>query len=202
LYKNSIPAPDTIEFINAYGKSCKMFQLPKKINEPQKAHKKSSPSPPSLPKFLQTSSPEFPSRKSKKDSKGKTHEMTSVEKDKVLQQIIKISEEFKEENSLFKQTVKISDEEDKLIKKHINKASDNLHQVLKTPKLDKVINHALAYGDTWHPMPRFIDNEHKVDMLTARAFPPKSTASKLMALKDVKPIHPSVYKDTVVDTIG
>jgi hypothetical protein len=60
----------------------------------------------------------------------------------------------------------------------------------------------VAYGDTWHPMPRFIDNKHKVDLLTARAFPPKSTASKLMALKDVKPVHPSVYKDAVVDTIG
>jgi hypothetical protein len=201
LCKNSILPLDSIEFINAYGKVEKMYQLPKKTKNPQRVSKKSSLSPPSPPKFLWTSSPEFPSRKPKKDVKGKTCKLTSVEKDKVLEQIIKISEEFEEESSLFKQTVKISDEEDKLIKKHISKASDSLHHALKTLKLNKVINDALVYGNTWYPTPRFINNEHKVDMLTARAFPPKSTASKLMALKSVKPIHPQVYKDAVVDTI-
>jgi hypothetical protein len=197
LCKNSILPPDSIEFINAYGKVEKMYQLPKKTKSPPQVFKKSSPTPPSPPKFLQTSSSEFPSRKPKKDIKGKTCELTSVEKDKILKQIIKISEEFKEESSLFKQTIKISDEEDKLIKKHINKASDNLHRALETPKINKVINDALVYGDTWHPMPRYIDNKHKVDMLI-----PQSTASKLMTLKGVEPIYPQLYKDAVVDTVG
>jgi hypothetical protein len=197
LCKNSIPPPDSIEFINAYGKVEKMYQLPKKTKSSPRAFKKSSPTPPSPPKFLRTSSSEFPSRKPKKDIKGKTRKLTSVEKDKILKQIIKISEEFEEESSLFKQTIRISDEEDKLIKKHINKTSDNLHRALKTPKINKVINDALVYGDTWHPTPRYIDNKHKVDMLI-----PQSTASKLMALKGVEPIYPQLYKDAVVDTVG
>jgi hypothetical protein len=99
LYKNSIPAPDTIEFINTYGQVDKMYQLPKKTKAPQKAFKKSSPPPPSPPKPFWTSSSEFPSRKIKKDIKGKKCKMTSAEKDKVLQQIIKISEELEEENN-------------------------------------------------------------------------------------------------------
>jgi hypothetical protein len=72
LYKNSIPAPDTIEFINAYGQVDKMYQLPKKTKASQRASKKSSPPPPSPPKPFQTSSSEFPSRKTKKDIKGKS----------------------------------------------------------------------------------------------------------------------------------
>jgi hypothetical protein len=130
LCKNSIPPPDSIEFINTYGKVEKMYQLPKKSKSPPRVFKKSSPTPPSPPKFLRTSSSEFPSRKPKKDIKGKNRELTSVEKDNILKQIIKISEEFEEESSLFKQTIKISDEEDKLIKKHINKETCLYHNQL------------------------------------------------------------------------
>jgi hypothetical protein len=50
LCKNSIPPPDSIEFINAYGKVDKMYQLPKKTKSPPRVFKKSSPTPPSPPK--------------------------------------------------------------------------------------------------------------------------------------------------------
>jgi hypothetical protein len=178
LYKNSIPAPDTIEFINAYGQVDKMYQLPKKTKTPQRVSKKSSSPPPSPPKPFRTSSLEFPSRKTKKDIKGKKHEMTSAEKDKVLQQIIKLSEELEEENNLFKQTVKTSDEEDKLIKELINVMSENLCHATKTPKLDKAINQALV-GDTWYNPPKFINNNHPVDLVPAKALP-HSTKVKLL----------------------
>jgi hypothetical protein len=117
LCKNSIAPPDTIEFINAYGKVDKMYQLPKKTKTPQRVFRKSSPPPPSPPKPFRTSSLEFPSRHPKKDVKGKGRALTSAEKDKILGQIIKISEELEEENNLFKQTVKLSDEENEIISK-------------------------------------------------------------------------------------
>jgi hypothetical protein len=76
LSKNSIAPPDSIEFINAYGKVDKMYQLPKKTKTQPRVFRKSSPPPPSPPKPFQISSLEFPSRHIKKDVKGKGHALT------------------------------------------------------------------------------------------------------------------------------
>jgi hypothetical protein len=178
LCKNSIALPDTIEFINTYGKVDKMYQLPKKTKIPQRVFRKSSPPPPSPPKPFRTSSPEFPSRHTKKDVKGKRRALTSTEKDKILEQIIKISEELEEENNLFKQTVKLSDEENEIISKVIDTTSEDIRHVLNepkstTPKLDSVINQALT-SDTWFNPPRFINNNHPVDLVLAKALPSSS----------------------------
>jgi hypothetical protein len=203
LCKNSIAPPDTIEFINDYGKVDKMYQLPKKTKTPQRVFRKSSPPPPSPPKPFQTSSPEFPSRHPKKDVKGKGRALTSAEKDKILHQIIKISEELEEENNLFKQTVKLSDEENEIIKKVIESTSEDIRDVLKkpkstTPKLDSVINQALT-GDTWFNPPRFIDNNHSVDLVPAKALP---SSSNVKLLNKDKPIYKKLYVDSVIDTIN
>jgi hypothetical protein len=202
LCKNSIAPPDTIEFINAYGQVDKMYQLPKKTKTPKRVFRKSSQPPPSPPKPFWTSSPEFPSRNSKKDVKGKGCALTSAEKDKVLEQIIKISEELEEENNLFKQTVKVSDKENEIIRKVINTTSEDICHVLKKPKsktskLDSIIKQALV-GDTWFNPPRFIDNNHPVDLVPAKALP---SSSDIKLLNKDKPIYKKLYVDSVIDTI-
>jgi hypothetical protein len=109
--------------------------------------------------------------------------LTSAEKDKILNQIIKISEELEKENNLFKQTVKISDEENEIISRIIDTTTEDIHHVLKkpkssTPKLDTVINQALT-GDTWFTPPKFIDNNHPVDLIPAKALPSSSNVKLL-----------------------
>jgi hypothetical protein len=202
LCKNSIAPPDTIEFINAFGKVDKMYQLPKKTKTPQWVFKKSSLPPPSPPKPFRNSSLEFPSRHLKKDVKGKGRALTSAEKDKILRQIIKISEELEEENNLFKQTVKLSDEENEIIRKVIDTTSEDIRHVLKkpkptTPKLDSVFKQALT-GDTWFNPPRFINNNHSVDLVPAKALP---SSSNVKLLNKDKPIYKKSYVDSVINTI-
>jgi hypothetical protein len=203
LCKNSVAPPDTIEFINAYGKVDKMYQLPKKTKTPQRVSRKSSPPPPSPPKTFRTSSLEFPSRHPKKDVKGKGRALTSAEKDKILDQIIKISEELEKENNLFKQTVKISDEENEIISRIIDTMSEDIRHVIGKPKsstlkLDTVINQALN-NDTWFTPQKFIDNNHPVDLVQAKALP---SSSNVKLLNKDKPIYRKLYVDSVIDTIN
>ena len=105
--------------------------------------------------------------------KAKGRAMTSAEEDKLLQDMVKISEKH-EEDDLFEQKVSISDQEHQII----NNALKDIIRVFKpkpepTPKLDKVIDQALV-GDTWYNPPRFVDNNHPVEMVPAKALPNSS----------------------------
>ena len=69
----SVPPPDTIEFINAYGSVDKMIRLPpKQTNVPKRTYKKSAPSPSLPPKCPWQSSSEFPIRDRKGKGKAKS----------------------------------------------------------------------------------------------------------------------------------
>jgi hypothetical protein len=103
-----------------------------------------------------------------------------------------------EEDKLFKEIVKISDEEDRQIKKLIKQTAEDICTVFKTPKLDKEIKQGIV-GDVWYQPPRFINNNHAVDLVTARALP---SSSKIKLLNKQNPIHKKLYVDDIVSTIG
>jgi hypothetical protein len=71
--KCSVNPPEFIELIDALGNVDKMYRLPNRKDAPVTSPKKRSPAPPSPPKFVPSSSSEFPTRKDK--GKGKAREI-------------------------------------------------------------------------------------------------------------------------------
>ena len=86
LDEASIPPPDTIEFVNAYGHVDKMVRIPPKVKQvkEQAKRKPTTPSPPLPTKYLWQSSSEFPIR----DRKGKGKVKSLSDEDKEIKGLI------------------------------------------------------------------------------------------------------------------
>jgi hypothetical protein len=154
VLKCSVNLPEFIEFIDALGNVDKMYRLPNRKNVPVKSTKKCSPAPPSPPKLTPSSSSEFPSRKDKGKGKAREIYISQSERNKLKQKLDRYKELHRNSNSLVEKPLSTSDE-DEFIKKLASEVTDQIHGVLsftETPKLDYVINQALA-GDTWYSKP-------------------------------------------------
>ena len=130
LEEASIPPPDTIEFVNAYGRVDKMIQIPPKVKQVEKqAKKKPAKSSPPLPtKYLRQSSSEFPIR----DRKGKGKAKSLSDEDKEIKELI---------NGMMSQIFGALKFED------------------TSKGLDYIINQALA-GDNWIEKPPPADEHY------------------------------------------
>jgi hypothetical protein len=221
--KCSVNPPEFIEFIDALGNVDKMYQLPNRKNTPVTSTKKRSPAPPSPPKLNPSSSSEFPSRK----DKGKAREIyiSQSERNKLKQKLDLYKELHRNPNSLMKNPLSTS-EEDEFIKKLASEVTDQIRGVVsftETPRLDYIINQALA-GDTWYSKPdnndTIVDDWFKGlinDLSDVSISPTKknqlSKANKLVKSKplpssskikkknQVNPIYDDAHKCAIVETI-
>jgi hypothetical protein len=227
LVECSVYPPEYIELIGASGQVDKMYRLASRKQKPATPPKKRSPAPPSPPKLYPSSSSEFPTRKDK--GKGKARETGEVyishsERNKLKAQLDQYKESLKDPKSLVEKPLSTS-EEDEFIKKLASEVTDQIRSVMsftETPKLDYVINQALA-GDTWYSKP---DNDDTIaedwfkglindlsDVEPAKKNQP-TKADKLVKSKplpsssyikkknQIAPIYDDSHKCAIVETIG
>jgi hypothetical protein len=224
--KCSVNLPEFIEFIDALGNVDKMYRLPNRKNIPVTSTKKCSPAPPSPPKLSPSSSSEFTSRKDKGKGKAREIYISQSERNKLKQKLDRYKELHRNPNSLIENPFSMS-EEDEFIEKLASEVTDQIRSVLsftETPKLDYVINQALA-GDTWYSKPDnndtivddwfkgLINNLSDVSISPTKKNQP-SKADKLVKSKplpssfnikkrnQVDPIYNDAHKCAIVETIG
>jgi hypothetical protein len=160
--KCSVNPPEFIELIDALGNVDKMYQLPNRKDIPVTPPKKCSPAPPSPPKLYPLSSSEFPSRKDKGKGKAKENYISQSERIRLQQKLDRYKELHRNPNSLHENPLSTL-EEDEFIKKLASEVTDQIRGVIsfmETPRLDYVINQALA-GDTWYSKP---DNDEMIGL--------------------------------------
>ena len=164
LESASIPPPDTIEFVNAYGCIDRMFRIPPKAKKEQQQAKRkpATPSPPLPTKYLQQSPKLSP--KSQRQS----------------------SSEFPIRDRKGKGKVKSLSDEDKEIKELINDTMSQIFGALKFEETSKglnyVIDRALA-GNNWiEKPPTAAKEENWFQGLTAHKPMPSSSQ-----IKDLEP---------------
>jgi hypothetical protein len=224
--KCSVNPPEFIELIDAYGNVDKMYQLPNRKKAPVTPPKKHSPAPPSPPKLYPLSSSEFPTRKDKGKGKAREVYISETERNKLKQKLDRYKESLKNPNSLVEKPLSTS-EEDEFIKKLASEVTDQIRGVMsftETPKLDYVINQALA-GDTWYskpdnndtivddwfkglindlsdlePSPTKKNQPTKVDKLVKSKSLPSS--SYIKKKNQIAPIYDDSQKCAIVETIG
>jgi hypothetical protein len=222
--KCSVNPPEFIEFIDALGNVDKMYRLPNRKNIPVITTKKRSPAPP--PKLTPSSSSEFPSQKDKGKGKAREIYISQSERNKLKQKLDRYKELHRNPNSLVENPLSTSDE-DEFIKKLASEVTDQIRSVLsftETPKLDYVINQALA-GDTWYSKPDnndtiiedwfkgLINNLSDISISPTKKNQP-SKADKLVKSKplpssfnikkknQVDLIYNDAHKCAIVETIG
>jgi hypothetical protein len=222
----SVYLPEYIELISASGKVDKMYRLASRKHKPATPPKKRSPAPPSPPKLVPSSSSEFPTRKDKGKGKAREIYISQTEQNKLKQELDRYKELLRNPKTLVEKPLSTS-EEDKFIKKLTSKVTDQICGVMsftETPKLDYVINQALA-GDTWYSKP---DNDDTIaedwfkglinDLSDVTPSPAKKNqptkADKLVKSKSlpsssyikkknqVAPIYDDSHKCAIVETIG
>jgi hypothetical protein len=208
-----------IELIGASGQVDKMYRLASRKQKPATPPKKRSLAPPSPPKLYPSSSSEFPTWKDKGKGKARDVYISQSERNKLKLKLDQYKESLKNPNSL------VTSEEDKFIKKLASEVTDQIRGVMsfmETPKLDYVINQALA-GDTWYSKP---DNNEtiakdwfkglinnlsdvepakknqptKVDKLVKSKSLPSS--SYIKKKNQIAPIYDDSHKCAIVETIG
>jgi hypothetical protein len=224
--KYSVNPPEFIELIDTYGNVDNMYQLPNRKNTPVTPPKKRSPAPPSPPKLVPLSSSEFPTQKDKGKGKAREIYISETECNKLKQELDRYKESLRNPKSLVEKPFSTS-EEDKFIKKLASEVTDQIRGVMsftETPKLDYVINQALA-GDTWYSKPDnddtivddwfkgLINNLSDVEPSPAKKNQP-TKADKLVKSKplpsssnikkknQVAPIYDDSHKCAIVETIG
>jgi hypothetical protein len=226
LVECSVYPPEYIELIGASGQVDKMYQLASRKQKPATPPKKRSPAPPSPPKLVPSSSSEFPTRKDKGKGKARDIYISESERKKLQLKLDRYKELHRNPNSLMEKPLSTS-EEDKFIKKLASEVTDQIRSVMsftETPKLDYVINQALA-GDTWYSKP---DNDDTIaedwfkglinDLSDVAPSPTKknqpSKADKLVKSKplpsssyikkknQIAPIYDDSHKCAIVETIG
>jgi hypothetical protein len=220
----SVYPPEYIELINASGKVDKMYRLASRKNKPTTPPKKRSPAPPSPPKLYPSSSSEFPTRKDKGKGKARDVYISQSERNKLKLKLDQYKESLKNPNSLVEKPLSIS-EEDEFIKKLASEVTDQIRGVMsftETPKLDYVINQALA-GDTWYSKP---DNDETIaedwfkglindlsdvepikknqptkadELVKSKSLPSSSYIKKK---NQIAPIYDDLHKCAIVETIG
>jgi hypothetical protein len=156
----SVYLPEYIELIGASGKVDKMYRLASRKEKPATPPKKRSLAPPSPPKLYPSSSSEFPTRKDKGKGKARDVYISQSERNKLKLKLDQYKESLKNPNSLVEKPLSTL-EEDEFIKKLASEVTDQIRSVMsftETPKLDYVINQALA-GDTWYSKP---DNDDTI----------------------------------------
>jgi hypothetical protein len=222
----SVYPPEYIELIGASGQVDKMYQLASKKQKPATPPKKCSPAPPSPPKLVPSSSSEFPTRKDKGKGKAREIYISETERNKLKLKLDQYKKLHRNPNSLMEKPLSTS-EEDEFIKKLASEVTDQIRGVMsftETPKLDYVINQALA-GDTWYSKP---DNDDTIaedwfkglinDLSDVAPSPAKknqpSKADKLVKSKplpsssnikkknQIAPIYDDAHKCAIVKTIG
>jgi hypothetical protein len=220
----SVYPPEYIELIGASGQVDKMYRLASRKQKPATTPKKRSPAPPSPPKLYPSSSSEFPTRKDKGKGKAREVYISHSERNKLKAELDRYKESLKDPKSLVEKPLSTS-EEDKFIKKLASEVTDQLRGVMsftETPKLDYVINQALA-GDTWYSKP---DNDEtiaedwfkglindlsdveptkknqptKADKLVKSK--PLPTSSYIKKKNQIAPIYDDAHKCAIVETIG
>jgi hypothetical protein len=235
LVECSVYPPEYIELIGASGQVDKMYRLASRKQKPATPPKKHSPAPLSPPKLYPLSSSEFPTRKDK--GKGKARETRDVyisesERKKLQLKLDRYKELHRNPNSLMEKPPYTSvekplstSEEDEFIKKLASEVTDQIRSVMsftETPKLDYVINQALA-GDTWYSKP---DNDDtiaedwfkglindlsdveptkknqptKADKLVKSK--PLPSSSYIKKKNQIAPIYDDSHKCAIVETIG
>jgi hypothetical protein len=224
LVECSVYPPEYIELIGASGQVDKMYRLASRKQKPATPPKKHSPAPPSPPKLVPSSSSEFPTRKDKGKGKARDVYISESERKKLQLKLDRYKELHRNPNSLMEKPLSTS-EEDEFIKKLASEVTDQIRGVMsftETPKLDYVINQALA-GDTWYSKP---DNDDtiaedwfkglindlsdvepakknqptKADKLVkSKPLPPSSYIKKK---NQIAPIYNDAHKCAVVETIG
>jgi hypothetical protein len=213
-----------IELIGASGKVDKMYRLASRKQKPATPPKKRSPAPPSPPKLYPSSSSEFPTRKDKGKGKARDVYISQSERNKLKIKLDQYKESLKDPKSLVEKPLSTS-EEDEFIKKLASEVTDQICGVMsftETPKLDYVINQALA-GNTWYSKP---DNDDTIaedwfkglindlsDLEPAKKNQP-TKADKLVKSKSlpsssyikkknqIAPIYDDSHKCAIVETIG
>jgi hypothetical protein len=156
----SVYPPEYIELIGASGQVNKMYRLVSRKQKPATPPKKRSPAPPSPPKLVPSSSSKFPTRKDKGKGKARDIYISESERKKLQIKLDQYKELHRNPNSLMEKPLSTS-EEDEFIKKLASEVTDQIRGVMsftETPKLDYVINQALA-GDTWYSKP---DNDDTI----------------------------------------
>jgi hypothetical protein len=224
LVECSVYPPEYIELIGASGQVDKMYRLASRKQKPATPPKKRSPAPPSPPKLVPLSSSEFPTRKDKGKGKARDIYISESERKKLQLKLDRYKELHRNPNSLMEKPLSTS-EEDEFIKKLASEVTDQIRGVMsftETPKLDYVINQALA-GDTWYSKP---DNDDTIaedwfkglindlsDVEPAKKNQP-TKADKLVKSKplpsssyikkknQIAPIYDDVHKCAIVETIG
>jgi hypothetical protein len=224
LVECSVYPPEYIELIGASGQVDKMYRLASRKQKPVTPPKKRSPAPPSPPKLVPSSSSEFPTRKDKGKGKARDAYISESERKKLQIKLDRYKELHRNPNSLMEKPLSTS-EEDEFIKKLASEVTDQIRGVMsftETPKLDYVINQALA-GDTWYSKP---DNDDTIaedwfkglindlsDVEPAKKNQP-TKADKLVKSKplpsssyikkknQIAPIYNDAHKCAVVETIG
>jgi hypothetical protein len=220
----SVYPPEYIELIGALGQVDKMYRLASRKQKPATPPKKRSPAPPSPPKLVPSSSSEFPTRKDKGKGKARDIYISESERKKLQLKLDRYKELHRNPNSLMEKPLSTS-EEDEFIKKLASEVTDQIRGVMsftETPKLDYVINQALA-GDTWYSKP---DNDDTIaedwfkglindlsDVEPAKKNQP-TKADKLVKSKplpsssyikkknQIAPIYDDAHKCAIVKTIG
>jgi hypothetical protein len=158
--KCSVNPPEFIELIDANGNVDKMYRLPNRKDIPVTSPKKCSPAPPSPPKLHPSSSSKFPSRIDKGKGTAREIYISQSERNKLKQKLDRYKELQRNPNYLYENPLSTS-EEDEFIQKLASEVTDQIRSVVsftETPKLDYVINQALA-GDTWYSKP---DNDETI----------------------------------------
>jgi hypothetical protein len=224
LVECSVYPPEYIELIGASGQVDKMYRLASRKQKPATPPKKRSPAPPSPPKLVPSSSSEFPTRKDKGKGKARDVYISESERKKLQLKLDRYKELHRNPNSLMEKPLSTS-EEDEFIKKLASEVTDQIRGVMsftETPKLDYVINQALA-GDTWYSKP---DNDDTIaedwfkglindlsDVEPAKKNQP-TKADKLVKSKplpsssyikkknQIAPIYDDAHKCAIVETIG
>jgi hypothetical protein len=220
----SVYPPEYIELISASGKVDKMYRLASRKQKPATPPKKRSPAPPSPPKLYPSSSSEFPTRKDKGKGKARDVYISQSERNKLKIKLDQYKESLKDPKSLVEKPLSTS-EEDEFIKKLASEVTDQIRGVMsftETPKLDYVINQALA-GDTWYSKP---DNDEtiaedwfkglinnlsdveptkknqptKADKLVKSKSLPSS--SYIKKKNQIAPIYDDSHKCAIIETIG
>jgi hypothetical protein len=220
----SVYLPEYIELIGASGQVDKMYRLANRKDKPATPPKKRSPAPPSPPKLYPLSSSEFPTRKDKGKGKARDVYISQSERNKLKLKLDQYKESLRNPNSLVEKPLSTS-EEDEFIKKLASEVTDQIRGVMsftETPKLDYVINQALA-GDTWYSKP---DNDDTIvddwfkglindlsDIEPAKKNQPTKadklvkskslpTSSYIKKKNQVAPIYDDSHKCAIVETIG
>jgi hypothetical protein len=220
----SVYPPEYIELISASGQVDKMYRLASRKSKPATPPKKCSPAPPSPPKLYPSSSSEFPTQKDKGKGKARDVYISQSERNKLKIKLDQYKESLKDPKSLVEKPLSMS-EEDEFIKKLASEVTDQIRGVMsftETPKLDYVINQALA-GDTWYSKP---DNDETIaedwfkglindlsDVEPAKKNQPTKadklvkskslpTSSYIKKKNQIAPIYDDSHKCAIVETIG